>query len=289
VLLGTVFPLVIEALSGERLAVGRPYFDRMTMPIGFALLFLMAVAPLLPWRRTSGELVRHRLAGPAWVGTLTVVGCVVAGLRGLAPLLAFGLAAFAATATLRQLVVSARRTRRANGGLVVHLGVVLIAVAFAASQSYASDAEFRLRPGESATLAGHTLTYLGSKTIERPHKTSVVARVRVDGDRVFAPALHTFPFATQAIGSPSVRTGLVDDVYLTLLATPKGPGEPAVIGVIIQPLILWLWVGGGLMALGTALAVWPRRRRRQLSGARSEPASGTPEALPASEPAVVGS
>src|SRR5262249_50711070 len=80
VLLGTVFPLLAEALNGDRLSVGRPYFDRMTMPIGFALLFLMAVAPALPWRKASGDLLRHRLQWPAWAGALTVAVCAAAGL-----------------------------------------------------------------------------------------------------------------------------------------------------------------------------------------------------------------
>ncbi|HSH60494.1 MAG TPA: cytochrome c-type biogenesis CcmF C-terminal domain-containing protein, partial [Acidimicrobiales bacterium] len=142
VLLGTVFPLVAEAVNGERISVGRPYFDRMTTPVALCLLFLMAVAPVLSWRKTSGELVRHRLQWPAGLATAAVVGCVALGLRGLAPLVAFGLGAFAAGTAGHQLVLSCRRhgwrglVGRANGGMVVHLGVVVIAVAFAASSSY---------------------------------------------------------------------------------------------------------------------------------------------------------
>ena len=268
VLLGTVFPLVAEAINGERISVGRPYFDRMSMPIGFALLFLMAMAPALPWRKASGELLRHRLQWPAWAGTLTVAVCVALGLRGLAPLLAFGLGAFAAAAAVRQLVLATRRqgwrglVGRANGGMVVHLGVVLIAVAFAASQSYDEGGEVRLAPGESTTLAGHTITYEGSDTIERGNKTSVSARVRIDGGPVYEPQLHRFPFATQAIGSPSVKTGLTEDVYLTLVSPPRTEGGDAVIGVFVQPMIVWLWVGGIVMGLGTLLAALPGRRRR---------------------------
>ncbi|MDZ7732304.1 MAG: cytochrome c-type biogenesis CcmF C-terminal domain-containing protein [Acidimicrobiia bacterium] len=82
-LLGTVFPLLVEALNGERISVGTPYFNRMTMPVGFALLFLMAVAPALPWRKASGELLRERLLWPAWAGTGCVVFAVVVGARGL--------------------------------------------------------------------------------------------------------------------------------------------------------------------------------------------------------------
>jgi cytochrome c-type biogenesis protein CcmF len=295
VLVGTVFPLVAEALNGDRLSVGGPYFDRMTMPVGFLLLFLMAVAPALPWRKASGELLRRRLLVPAWVATITAVGVVALGYRGPAALLAFTLGAFAAAAALRQLVLAAAASRRqgngllrglvgrANGGMVVHLGVVLIAVAFAASHAYRAGGEFRMTRGRSVEVAGHRVTYLGTTRVARANKTSLQARVRVDGGKVFSPALHEFPFATQAIGSPSVKTGLFDDVYLTLVAGPEGGSTTATIGVIVQPLIAWLWIGGSLMAVGTFLAAWPGRRRRQ-------PA---PAAVPAAgervlEPAVVG-
>ena len=297
VLLGTVFPLLAEALNGERLAVGEPYFNRMTMPLGLTLLFLMAVAPALPWRKASTELLHRRLVWPAWIATLTVVACVGAGLRGLAPLVAFGLGAFAAAAAVRQLLLSARAARRqgagawrglvgrANGGMVVHLGVVVVAVAFAASNAYGHSRQFRLAPGESGRLAGHTVTYLGSSTTRHSNKASVSARVRVDGGAVYAPALHQFPFATQAIGSPSVKTGLLNDVYLTLVSAPEQPGEPAVIGVLVQPLIVWLWIGGGLMGLGTVLAMWPGGRRRRPTAPAS---AGTGEPEPVRQPAVVG-
>ncbi len=276
VLLGTVFPLLVEAVNDDRISVGTPYFNRMTMPLGMVLLFLMAVAPVLPWRKASGELLRTRLQWPAWAGTGAVVVAVVSGARGLAPLAAFGLGAFAAAAALRQVVLAGRASRRrggsalagvvgrANGGMIVHVGVVLVAVAFAAASSYVASDEVRLAPGESATLAGHTVTYLGMNEPNRTsQKTVFSARVRIDGGQVYEPALNQFPNATQTIGTPSVRTGLTEDVYLTLVAGPEQPGDPAVIGVIVQPLVAWLWIGGAVMALGTILAAWPGERRRR--------------------------
>jgi cytochrome c-type biogenesis protein CcmF len=285
VLLGTVFPLLVEATNGQQLSVGRPYFDTMTQPIALCLLFLMAVAPALPWRKASSDLLRHRLQWPAWAGTLTVVACVGFGLRGVAPISAFGLAAFAAAAAMRQLVLATRRSwregsgvwrglvGRANGGMIVHLGIVLIAVAFSASQSFGHRQEFRLAPGQSASVDGHTVTYEGIHTVAHPNRTSLVADVRLDRGRVYRPAISQYPFATQGIGTPSIRTGLVDDVYLTLAAAPTEPGGAAIIAVIVQPLIAWLWVGGGLVAIGTLLAALPGRRRRPTAPAS---ASGTP-------------
>jgi cytochrome c-type biogenesis protein CcmF len=212
--------------------------------------------------------LRKRLFWPAATATLVVVLCVATGLRGLSPLVVFWLGTFAAGSAVRQLVLSARRQGwrglmgRANGGMIVHIGVVLIAVAFAASHAYGHSREFRLSPGQSVHLSGHTVTYLGSDTVKASNKTSVQARVRVDGGKVYGPAIQQFPFATQAIGSPSVKSGLHDDVYITLAAAPDQTGGSAVIGVIVQPLIIWLWIGGAVIALGTVLAAWPGRRRR---------------------------
>ena len=274
VLLGTVFPLIVEAVNGERISVGRPYFDRMTAPVALCLLFLMAIAPALPWRKASGELLRHRLQWPAWTGTLAIVACVAFGLRGLTPLLTFGLGAFAGAAAVRQLVLSTRRQGvhgllgRANGGMIVHLGVVVLAVAFASAQSYGHRAEVRLKPGETVRVGGHRVTYLGVRNTAQRDRQAVKARLRVDGGAVFEPALTRFVRSTsQAIGTPSVKTGLLGDVYLTLVSPPTEPGGTAVVDVIVQPLISWLWIGGGLMAVGTLMAASPGARRRPTDAA----------------------
>ncbi len=148
VLLGTVYPLLAEALNGRQLSVGEPYFDAMATPLGLALLFLMAVAPALPWRAASGELLRKRLAVPAWIGAAVMVVAVIFGTRGLVPVLAFGFAAFALANIARSVFVGVRARHRAHdegwfraggrtvganprlyGGLIVHTGVVLIAIA----------------------------------------------------------------------------------------------------------------------------------------------------------------
>jgi cytochrome c-type biogenesis protein CcmF len=268
VLLGTVFPLIVEAVRGDQLSVGEPYFNRMTMPIGLALLFLMAIAPALPWRKASAETLGTRLIWPAWIGAGVLVFSVAVGARGLGPLLAFGLGGFAGGAALRQVALATRRqgwrglVGRTNGGMIVHLGVVLIAIAFAASSSYAHQRELLLSPGETARVGTHTVQYLN--LIERADdaKTERVARVRIDGGPVYAPKLQRFPEGTSEIGRPSVRSGLVDDIYLALVEAPSARGGDIRLRVIIQPLVLWLWVGGGFIAVGSLLAAFPGRRRR---------------------------
>ncbi|MHB8467051.1 MAG: heme lyase CcmF/NrfE family subunit [Acidimicrobiales bacterium] len=285
VLLGTVFPLIVEALNNDKLTIGGPYFNAMTQPIALALLFLMAVAPALPWRKASASLLRDRVMIPAWAGGLTVVACVIGGLRGWAPLTAFGLAAFAGSAAIRQLVLSARRSGvrrgllgRANGGMVVHLGVVVIAVAFSASQAYGHRAEFQLRPGQSVTFAGHRFALSGIRTVQHPSHASLVADVQIDGGRTYRPALSNYTRQVGgAIGTPSVRSGLYEDVYLSIAAPPTNPGDPLVLSVIVQPLIVWLWIGGLLVAVGTLLAIIPGSRRDPILPA-SAPVSRVPVA-----------
>jgi cytochrome c-type biogenesis protein CcmF len=259
----------------------------MATPIGLALLFLMAAAPALPWRATSGDVVRNRLLVPAWIGGLTMLIAVMLGARGLAEVLAYGLGAFATAGIVRQFVLGIRGRRRAlgepravalgratrsnprlYGGLVVHFGVVLIAVVLAASSAHGASRDLKLEKGESATVSGYTLTYLGSRTDRSDQKVTVSADIKVaKGDRVlgtYAPAISTYPNSFDGIGSPSVHTGIVDDVYLTLVSSPNAQRE-ITLGVRINPLIVWLWIGGGFMALGTILALAPRLRRRPRS------------------------
>jgi cytochrome c-type biogenesis protein CcmF len=291
VLFGTVYPLLVEALNGDQLSIGSPYFDRMVVPFGLTLLFLMAVAPVLPWRKASGELLSQRLFWPAWVGTAAVVVAVLLGARGLAPLLAFGFGGFAAGAAVRQVVLATRRqgwrglVGRTNGGMIVHVGVVLIAVALAASGSFDTERELTLERGDTAVVAGREIGYLGSRTVEESNKTSVRARVTVDGE-VHEPALNQFAGSEQSIGTPSVATSPVRDVYLALLRAPADDaGETVVVRVVVQPLVMWLWIGGVVMALGTALAAFPGRRRNPIDPV-SAPVPGDDEARPEPAPVV---
>jgi cytochrome c-type biogenesis protein CcmF len=299
VLLGTVFPLIAEALNGSQLSVGGPYFDRMTTPLGLALLFLMAAAPALPWRATSGEVVRNRLLVPAWIGAITMVVAVIAGARDVAEVLAYGLAAFATAGIVRQFWLGMMGRRRAlgesgpqalgratrsnprlYGGLVVHFGVVLIAVALAASSAHGSSETITLRQGQSTTVSGYRLTYLGTRTERSQQKTTVSAGIDLHkGTRnlgVYSPAISTYPNSSEGIGTPSVHTGVLEDVYLTLVSSPNNKGK-IVLGVRINTMIVWIWIGGLVMALGTVLALSPRLRRRKPPSSRKRaPAEAEP-------------
>ena len=160
--------------------------------------------------------------------------------------------------------------------MIVHLGVVLIAVGMAASSAYLRDSEFSLAPGQSATLGDHTVTYLGLQTVERSEKRSYVAAVQIDGGPIYEPSINLFRSTGQSVGEPSVRSSWKDDVYLTLEQPLPGDDGVAVIRVIVQPLVVWLWIGGALMALGTVLAAFPGRRRRRPTDPVSAPADAPP-------------
>jgi cytochrome c-type biogenesis protein CcmF len=270
VLLGTVFPLLVEALTGDRITVGEPYFDTMAIPIGLSLLFLMAVAPVLPWRKASTETLIVRLHWPAWIGTACVVVAVLLGARGLAPLAAFGLGGFAAGAALRQVVLATRRqgwrglVGRTNGGMVVHIGVVILGVGLAASSSYATEREVTLAQGQEVTVAGHTLELVGTEVDHTPARTESRALISIDGGQTYAPAVQEFGEGSQTIGTPSVRTTPFEDVYLSLLPGADPEAGTVNVRVIVSPLVAWLWAGGLLMFIGTVLAAFPGRRRDPL-------------------------
>ncbi len=177
--------------------------------------------------------------------------------------------------------------RRLYGGLIVHTGVVIIAVALAASMGYTKKHEYRLAEGERVTLAGHHFTYLGIKDRQTGQKQTISARVKVERGGndlgVYAPALSIFSARMGApIGTPSVRTGVLRDVYLTLVASPGEDGR-ITLGVQLSPLVVWLWIGGGVMVLGTAVAVWPNRRARRRAEPGALPAEPPPPPVPSAD------
>jgi cytochrome c-type biogenesis protein CcmF len=270
VLLGTLFPLFVEALQNRQTIVGAPYFDRLSVPIGLMLLFLMGVAPVLPWRKASVELLRDRLFWPAWMGAGSLAFAVAVGATGWAPLVAFGLAGFAAGAALRQLALATRRqgwrglVGRANGGMVVHLGVIVIAVALASSNSFTHSATLTLVEGQPVEWGGHTfeLESVDERTNERGSERVLAANVILDGGRSYRPAITTYLNIGTQVGTPSVRTGLTKDIYLTLDQGASPGDTSATVRVFVKPMIVWLWIGGLMMAIGTLLAAFPGSRRR---------------------------
>jgi cytochrome c-type biogenesis protein CcmF len=300
VLLGTLYPILYEAVTQQQVNVAAPFFNTVAVPVGLALLFLMAVAPALSWRKINASVLWERLAIPAWVGVLTVVVCVAFGLRGFSPLIGFGLGAFAAATAARALVLSVRATRvrhvgwwrgligRANGGMVVHLGVIVMAVGIIAATTYRHQTELALHRGKVVTYSGHRFEFLGLRNVITSSKQSDEALVEVDGG-VFTPATTNFGGALATVGTPAIDSGAFGDVYLTFdqvgglgntsgsSPVPNLPAGSVAIGVVIEPLLAWLWAGGLLVGVGGLLALVPGSRRRATDpvSAPSEMVTGT--------------
>jgi len=283
ILLGTVFPLIVEALRDERISVGVPYFERMTMPIGMVMLFLMAVAPVLPWRKASGELLRTRLQWPAWAGIGGLVVAVLLGAGGITPLIAFALAGFAGGAALRQIILATRRNGwrglvgRTNGGMIVHLGVILVAVAFAASNSYLRQTELALQIDEPIEFADMSYEFQGLAIDNFSNKRVTAARILVNGQEL-RPALSQFA-SGQSVPTPDTIGGFRRSTQLALITLPAEGDTTIAVRITSQPLIAWLWVGGILMAVGTVFSAFPHRmHRRPTDPVSADPVSADPVA-----------
>ena len=145
--------------------------------------------------------------------------------------------------------------------MVVHIGVVVIAVALAAATSFGHRGEVTLSPGQTASFDGHTMRFIGYRTVRTPASTAQEAVIRVDGGGDFHPAITTFGSnAANTVGTPSIDSGWRDDVYLTIAKIPSD--SSVVIDWVVQPLVTWMWVGGTLLVVGTLLSAIPGRRRR---------------------------
>ncbi|AFV76635.1 cytochrome c biogenesis factor [Thermus oshimai JL-2] len=275
VLLGTLYPLLVEAVSGAKVSVGAPFFNQISAPIGVGILLLMGVGPILPWRRPRPEVFRNLyllLAG-------LLLGTLFGLLRGytLGASLAVGLFLYNALAVgllFREGFLARKaaglnpwgflENRRRVGSLLVHFGVALMGLAIAFSQAYRLEAEKTLYKGQSWPVAGLTLTFQGVRALDEGRRFAVEALLRTDRFGEVRPRLHFYPQMQSPLPSPKVVYTLKDDYYFVLMDFDREKGEWASIRLILTPMVLWLWVGGGLMALGTLYILWPAGRRAEV-------------------------
>jgi cytochrome c-type biogenesis protein CcmF len=167
--------------------------------------------------------------------------------------------------------------------MIVHIGVVVLAVGVIAATSYRHQAELALHRGTVVTYDGHRFEFEGLRTVTSPSRTSQQALVKVD-NAVFKPATTSFGSALQVVGTPAIDSGFTGDVYLTFdavgglgstsgnLAIDNLPAGSVAIGVVIEPLVAWLWAGGLLIGIGGVLALVPGSRRRATDPASASPA-----------------
>ena len=283
VLLGTLFPLAAESLKGIKVSVGGPFFNKMTLPICMALLFLMGVGPALPWRSASRDFMKREFGIPTAAAVVVAALSVAIGTRDWFAIGAFAFGAFALTTNLHQFWIGARArmkahgenafvalmrliggNRRRYGGYIAHIGAIAAAVAIAASSAFKAEHEASLKPGQTMALRGHTIRLDQVWGQEQPQRFVVGVDVAVlNGTREVGrmdPRLNFYPTSDQPIATPSVRSRASGDLYLNLMAFERD-GSGATIRMIVEPLVPWIWVGGLIVVLGAAISLWPARRR----------------------------
>jgi cytochrome c-type biogenesis protein CcmF len=162
-----------------------------------------------------------------------------------------------------------RRGSRRYGGLLVHVGLAVLATGIIASSGFAQQAEVTLVKGESVAFAGFSMRYDGLTTEQQPQRTVLTTHLRVtrpSGDRVglLEPRLNVYPAASEPIGSPSIDRGVVWDMYASVIGL-QGKGRSATFRLYRNPGVNWMWLGALLMVLGGATAGLPRRTRRRPS------------------------
>lgn len=284
IFLGTVFPLLSEAVAGVKVSVGAPYFNFITVPLFLALVFLMGVGPLIAWRKASWDNLKRNFLWPAALSLAAGLALFVWRVRDFWPLLALTLGAFVALTILfdtaralgarreiagesipRALATLVRRNQRRYGGFIVHLGVVLVVLGIAGSMSASVEREATLKIGETLALDRFRIKFEGLDAREQPTHLRVEALFRVSSNGqdvgLFAPALKYFPTQQSPVGRAVFRSTLSEDLYLILSGFGQVREGQATLKALVRPLLVWIWIGGGVMAVGTLVALWPFRRR----------------------------
>jgi cytochrome c-type biogenesis protein CcmF len=309
VLWGTIFPMVNEAVSGVRISLGPPFFNQIMIPIGLALLLMMGVGPLIPWRRASWSALRRIFSVPAALAVAAAAILLVLGVSHAYALVAFSFCAFVLWTIALEFHrgIRARRSssgeswpralgqlfvkgQRRYGGYVIHLGVVVIFIGFAGA-AFNQQAETTLRPGESWSFRDYALTYRGLRVENRPNVESVAADVLLTENgtpkSILLPRKDWYIKNEQLASEVAIRSTLGSDLYL-ILASYDDATESVGLKLYWNPLVSWYWIGGIVMALGGILVMLPLQRLRGSGGRTAEKravrsaetAARAPEAVP---------
>ncbi len=297
VLLGTMSPLFSQLFTGNTITLGANFFNTVISPIFVIIVLLMGICPLLAWYRSSPEKLVNNLLGPTYAAMGTAIVLVLLGAFGINrikpyAIITFSICAFAGAAIFLEWVrgtMARHRTRgesyvkafgsligsgRARyGGYIVHLGVLLLALGIAGSSAYGVTREFTLAAGQSSAIQNYTLTFSRVDQLLEGDRTIQEAKVLVtkDGKSIgeFKPQRifkENFP---NPVTEVALRTGLTEDLYVLLTGTGQ---NAAAFKVLVNPLVMWIWIGGGILLLGSVIAFWPassRRRRESFAGAGS--------------------
>ena len=281
ILFVTMFPTLSEAVTGERLTVSAPFYNKWMIPVGLILLFLTGVGPLLAWRKSSVSNMVSQFTFPVSAALVTLAALWAAGLRVWSSGICFALCAFVAGTILQEfwrgtmvrrrstggdvlgsLVGLVARSRRRYGGYIVHLGIVLIFLGFA-GEGYKREVEIALAPGQEATIGQFTVRNDAIRVSDDGRKQMVTAYVTVlvDGREAgtMYPARWFFrKHENEPTTEVAIRRSVGEDLYVNM-ANYDVPTQTGHFQIFLNPLVNWIWLGFGIVALGTGLALLPER------------------------------
>ena len=292
---GVIFPLISELVTGQKITVGPPFYERATAPQFAGLLLLMGVAPLAAWRHSTFKTLGRAAWKPTLVSLLVPVIVIIGGLRQPAAILGFWLAAFVVCVTLYEfwrgamarhrragesLPVAlwrlAGRNRRRYGGYIIHLGVVLMAIGIIGIEVFQSETQGTLAQGESLTIQGYTVTFESLNVFDTSEGRNVaraVVNVEKDGRSLgeLYPRRDYYYEAQQPMTIPGVRSTMEDDLYVLLVDWEPISTQGATFKIYHNPLVNWLWLGGIVFILGTLVAAWPNKDKEAVRSRVSRP------------------
>src|SRR5215813_2314130 len=283
---GTVFPVLSEWVRGVKITVGPPFFNRVNAPLGLALLILMGIGPVIAWRRATPRNLWRAFAWP--VGSALVAGAVllVGGIPFGGAWFAFVGGVFALGTIVQEFWRGVRarqamlhesapralgrlvgKNRRRYGGYIIHVGIVSIFVGIAASSVFRVEAQQTMKAGDEMQVGRYTLRYDRIDTQEDGHvaRTAAVLPVFVDGRQIdtLMPEKRFYKKPKQPTTEVANRSTLREDLYV-VLGSYDPQTQLVTIQAYVNPLVVWIWLGGLILALGTAVAVWPTAAEREV-------------------------
>ena len=280
IFIGTVFPFISEALNGNRITLGASFFNRVTGPIFLFLVLLMGIGTLVGWRKESVRKLAGKLLYSFICAFIVCSILIFMGLREWYTLTLFPLCTFVLCTIIfnwyyeirtRQRLIRENLARtfisliRGNkphyGGMFVHIGIVLITLGVIGSSFYQVEKEVVMLPDESLQIKNYTLTYTGMEQYTTSSKVVVTTLLDVyrGGKLVdqMKPEKYFHNSYQQPVTEVAIRTTLLEDLYVIL----GGWTEDGAVTfqVLVNPLVIWIWIGGGFLLMGGLLALWPGR------------------------------
>ena len=296
VLSGTLFPVFSEWVSGSRISVGAPFFNKVNIPIGLLLLALTGLGPLLAWRKTSTESLKRNFAVPLIVSLVGGAIFFALGLREFYSLICIILCVFVASTIVMEFfrgarVVRARsglswvssavdltlRNTRRYGGYIVHMGMVLIFVGLAGA-AFNKDIQKEMKLGSTLQIGRYSL--LLQNIDSRPEKNYTAERMIIEvfengkPKMMLYPERRFFPTNEESGTMVAIYSTLRDDLYVVYAGQSPETQTP-VIHAYLNPLVKWVWLGGAIVVMGTFVALLPNRRTVLALAGSTEPSPVT--------------